>query len=226
MNTYINSRLWDSKRELIERNVEWRWMKYVVLSCGFLSQSSAFLPSGGYPCHACWLPGSVFRGEKCVATQYRNSWKMVFKHNIHWKFLYCRTIAEHLGFAEVQKFVDQLLMIVVKAIGEVPSVKEERCQSKSSTLALCRGRPPLKTIEDWYWVLSDGNTHPCPECSPQLSWLFSCEMAGRLKDGQVTWLKMANVNDTFEKISDGAGVHGVKQFEVLKRFGKKWNNIL
>ena len=32
--------------------------------------------------HPCCLPGSVLRGERCVATQYRNSWKMVFKHNI------------------------------------------------------------------------------------------------------------------------------------------------
>ena len=89
-------------------------------------------------------------------------------------------------------------------------------------LAICRGRPPLKTIEDWYWVLSDGNTHPCPESSRQLSWFFSCEMAGRFKDGQVNWLKMAVVNDTFEKISDGAGVHGVKHYEVLKNWETWW----
>lgn len=36
----------------------------------------------------------------------------------------------------------------------------------------------------------------------------------------------ANVNDTFEKISDGAGVHGVKQFEVLKNWENDWNNML
>ena len=53
---------------------------------------------------------------------------------------------------------------------------------------------------------------------------FPAEMAGRfsrLNFGSKMAKSIgrgANVNDTFEKISDGAGVHGVKQFEVLKNW--------
>ena len=60
--------------------------------CSKLSKSSAFLPSGGHPCHPCWLPGSVFRGERCRSKggcpkQLQDIaialWSMVFKSNTY-----------------------------------------------------------------------------------------------------------------------------------------------